>query len=207
MPGLRLTIGAREQMELAIVEATPLGLLDTEAVVRIGVIEIRERLGASRLAVPVGSFCVGTPVIGASSLPSGQPLRPVVLGLLVALLVKGAPRRPRARTTQQFEVLPQLEGGRPQPILSVPRLPAQEKDTTALAALSTGEYVGALAEENSECREGQSSRHQKRLTCLLRRHHSVGMNDIAPQSVDLGRLGPDLLALFSCGSQQPPERR
>lgn len=40
MPRLRLTIGARERMELAMVKATLLGLLGTEAVVRIGAIEI-----------------------------------------------------------------------------------------------------------------------------------------------------------------------
>jgi hypothetical protein len=40
MPRLRLTIGARERMEPAVIKATPLGLLGTEAVVRIGPAEI-----------------------------------------------------------------------------------------------------------------------------------------------------------------------
>jgi len=46
---LRLTISAREQMEPAIVEATPLGLLGTEAVVRIGAAEITGTADALRL--------------------------------------------------------------------------------------------------------------------------------------------------------------
>jgi hypothetical protein len=50
MRRLRLTIGARERMELAIVEAPPLGLLGTEAVVRIGAAEIRG--SATALAAP-----------------------------------------------------------------------------------------------------------------------------------------------------------
>jgi hypothetical protein len=48
MPRLRLTVGAREQMEPSIVKATPLGLLGTEAVVRIGAIEINGNAKALR---------------------------------------------------------------------------------------------------------------------------------------------------------------
>jgi hypothetical protein len=49
MPRLRLTIGTRERMEPAIIKATPLGLLGTEAVVRIGAIEISGSAAALRL--------------------------------------------------------------------------------------------------------------------------------------------------------------
>jgi hypothetical protein len=48
MPRLRLTIGARERMEPAIIKATPLGLLGTEAIVRIGTIEINGNAKALR---------------------------------------------------------------------------------------------------------------------------------------------------------------
>jgi hypothetical protein len=55
MPRLRLTIGNGEQMEPAVIEATPLGLLGTEAVVRIGAAEIRGSAKAlRRLAVAAG---------------------------------------------------------------------------------------------------------------------------------------------------------
>ena len=49
MPRLRLTIGARERMEPAIIKATPLGLLGTEAVVRLGAAEITGTADALRL--------------------------------------------------------------------------------------------------------------------------------------------------------------
>ena len=49
MPRLRVAIGARERMEPAIIKATPLGLLGTEAVVRIGSAEITGSAAALRL--------------------------------------------------------------------------------------------------------------------------------------------------------------
>ncbi len=52
---LRLTVGARERMEPAIVEATPLGLLGTEAVVRIGAAEINGNAEALRRLAEVAS--------------------------------------------------------------------------------------------------------------------------------------------------------
>jgi hypothetical protein len=55
MPWLRLTVGAREQMEPAIVKATPLGLLGTEAVVRIGAAEINGSAKALRRLAEVAS--------------------------------------------------------------------------------------------------------------------------------------------------------
>ena len=55
MSWLRLTVGAREQMEPAIVKATPLGLLGTEAVVRIGAAEINGNAEALRRLAEVAS--------------------------------------------------------------------------------------------------------------------------------------------------------
>jgi hypothetical protein len=55
MPRLQLTIGARERMEPAIIEATPLGLLGTEAVVRIAAAEIRGSAAALRRLAEVAS--------------------------------------------------------------------------------------------------------------------------------------------------------
>ncbi len=55
MPRLRLTIGAREQMEPAIIKATPLGLLGTEAVVRIGAAEITRCAATLRLLAEAAS--------------------------------------------------------------------------------------------------------------------------------------------------------
>jgi hypothetical protein len=55
MPRLRLTIGSAEKMEPALVEATPLGLLGTEAVVRIGSAEINGSAKALRRLAEVAS--------------------------------------------------------------------------------------------------------------------------------------------------------
>jgi hypothetical protein len=49
MPRLGVAIGARERMEPGIIKATPLGLLGTEAVVRLGAAEIRGSAAALRL--------------------------------------------------------------------------------------------------------------------------------------------------------------
>ncbi len=48
MPRLRLTIGNGEQMEPGVLEATPLGLLGAEALVRVGPVEIRGSAKAMR---------------------------------------------------------------------------------------------------------------------------------------------------------------
>ena len=75
MPSLRLTFGACEQMEPAIVEATPLGLLGTEAVVRIGATEISGSAAALRLLAEAASKAAdladGVPAGRAASASSG----------------------------------------------------------------------------------------------------------------------------------------
>ncbi len=72
MPRLRLTIGAGEQMEPAIVEASSLGLLGTEAVVRIGSAEVSGGAAASgrgRSPGPPTSLTTTTAATGDSARP------------------------------------------------------------------------------------------------------------------------------------------